>query len=1011
MNIGHRLVETSIRYPKAVILLMVVMTVVLGALIPAVKVDTDPENMLSKDEVVRVFHNQMKKLFDLNDIVVLGIINEKNHYGVFNPDSLQKIYELTEFAIKKIQVAQPETDQSPTGKLLARRYAALWQAMHGVHPPPPELHSAVIKRDVIAPSEVEYLWPKSPGEVEPRWLMRTPPKTQAEALDMLDKIVTDLDKPVPYVRNPMFYGTMVSEDHKALCIYLPLISKDVSHDVYVALRNKIATLQGDEQYYITGMPVAEDTFGVEMFKQMAISAPMAMAVIFLLMLVFFRKLVLVLSPMIVAMVSVICTMGLLIGTGNTVHIMSSMIPIFIMPIAVLDSIHILSEFFDRYQATRDRRATAVKVMDELFMPMLYTSLTSAAGFASLALTPIPPVQVFGIFVAIGVMKAWVLTVTFIPAYVMLLREKKLENFGSIHHQHEEPHGLLARFLAGLGRFTYRRAKPILAITLIAAAVAAYGISRININDNPVKWFTPSHPIRVADRQLNAHFAGTYLAYLVLKPEPDPQATKGLVDGLGRSFSPQAAAAIKATDYPRAKEVFAAILAQAREKAVPGTTAPALLAALDAYVKAQANQALEAEDDVEFTWEKAREAITEEMLLYSQPMKDPALLRYISGLQKALLKLKDGTLVGKTTSLADAIKMVNRDLWDGHRDRYRIPDTRRAVGTVIQQAQTGHPPRNKDIFHMVTRDFTRASVWVQLRSGDNRDMQEVVKAVGNYFKAHTPPMAVSYSYSEAEHKANKAQEAGWFGLTYINVEWQGKMVNGMVRAFLGSFLVVFLMMTVLFRSALWGILSMIPLTVTIALIYGLVGLLGIDYNMPIAILSSLTLGLAVDFAIHFLARSRRIVAEIGSWNEATATVFGEPARAITRNVIVISVGFLPLLFAPLVPYKTVGVFLATILTVSGVGTLIILPALVRLLQKRLFVERTRPLACYCGTCIMAGIAVVGLVAVNIFQYLTVGISRLTWASLALLPLVLLACYLVSRHHKCATRLPLEDTQNG
>jgi predicted RND superfamily exporter protein len=47
-------------------------------------------------------------------------------------------------------------------------------------------------------------------------------------------------------------------------------------------------------------------------------------------------------------------------------------------------------------------------MDNLFMPMLYTSLTSAAGFASLALTPIPPVQVFGVFVALGVMAAWFL---------------------------------------------------------------------------------------------------------------------------------------------------------------------------------------------------------------------------------------------------------------------------------------------------------------------------------------------------------------------------------------------------------------------------------------------------------------------------------------------------------------------------------------------------------------------------------------------------------------------------
>jgi len=44
---------------------------------------------------------------------------------------------------------------------------------------------------------------------------------------------------------------------------------------------------------------------------------------------------------------------------------------------------------------------------------------------------------------------------------------------------------------------------------------------------------------------------------------------------------------------------------------------------------------------------------------------------------------------------------------------------------------------------------------------------------------------------------------WFGLTYINVIWQQKMAAGMLRAFLGSFLIVFLLMTILYRSALWG----------------------------------------------------------------------------------------------------------------------------------------------------------------------------------------------------------------
>ena len=70
------------------------------------------------------------------------------------------------------------------------------------------------------------------------------------------------------------------------------------------------------------------------------------------------------------------------------------------------------------------------------------------------------------------------------------------------------------------------------------------------------------------------------------------------------------------------------------------------------------------------------------------------------------------------------------------------------------------------------------------------------------------------------------------------------------------------------------------------------------------------------------------------------MFGEPARAISRNVLVIAIGFLPLLAAPLVPYKTVGVFLCAIMAVSGVITLLALPAMLTVGEKLVFQERPR-----------------------------------------------------------------------
>jgi predicted RND superfamily exporter protein len=129
--------------------------------------------------------------------------------------------------------------------------------------------------------------------------------------------------------------------------------------------------------------------------------------------------------------------------------------------------------------------------------------------------------------------------------------------------------------------------------------------------------------------------------------------------------------------------------------------------------------------------------------------------------------------------------------------------------------------------------------------------------------------------------------------------------------------------------------MIPLTFTIGIIYGVIGLIGKDYDMPVAVLSSLTLGLAVDFAIHFLQRTRMTMVKTGDWAVTVREMFEEPARAISRNIIVISIGFTPLLFAPLIPYQTVGIFLAAIMLYSGLATLWMLPALLTVMQKWIF----------------------------------------------------------------------------
>jgi predicted RND superfamily exporter protein len=518
--------------------------------------------------------------------------------------------------------------------------------------------------------------------------------------------------------------------------------------------------------------------------------------------------------MIVAMCSVAWGMGALIGFGNTVHIMSSMIPIFLMPIAVLDSVHILSEFYDRYPALQDRKQTLLAVTDELFTPMFYTSITTAVGFASLTLADIPPVRVFGTFVAFGALAAWLLTVTFIPASIMLISEEKLKAKIS---KSVKKTSYLKRILPRVGQFAFAKSRGVILGAIFLLAVGIWGLTKIVVNDNPVNWFNKDHKIRVADREMNKLFGGTYMAYLTLEGKQP--------------------------------------------------------------------------DDI----------------------KRPEVMAYISDLQE-YLEGKD--IVGKTSSVADIVKRVGNVLIGNIDGRGIIPQRQDEIGQYLFLFLMSGDPNDLDNF--VDNDYQKANIWVQMKSGDNRDMEQIEIAVQQFLVNNDLPQGI---------------EIRWSGLTYINKVWQDLMVKGMLKAVLGGFAAVFILMLILFRSPGLAFISMLPLTFAIILSYGLIGFIGKDYDMPIAVVSSLALGLSIDFAIHFIQRYRRKYKESGDIEATNSYIFQEPARAISRNAFVIILGFLPLVFATLGPYVTMGAFFALLMAFSTLTTLLLLPGLMRMVGFR------------------------------------------------------------------------------
>jgi len=336
-----RLLNWGVDRPRQVLVVMALVTLGFLVQFPRVVIDTDPENMLEADQTDRAFYAQVKEDFGIYDMIVAGVVDPG---GIFQVDTLQRLARVADGIV----------------------------AIDGV-----------IVEDVLSFSTTDNV-ASSGGLVEVARIMESPPDTAEAAAAVQDAVFG----------NSMFTEKLVSLDGTAAAFYIPIERKDASHRIAGEIEAIMDRELGpDQQSYIAGLPVAEDTFGFEMFLQMGIMAPLAMLVIFAVLFVMFRSVALIVPPLVVAMLSVIWGMGALIGSGFTVHIMSSMIPIFLMPIAVLDSVHVLSEFHDSFPSNGDRRATLRQVMRELFTPMLFTSLTSAAGFASLLLAPIPPVRV------------------------------------------------------------------------------------------------------------------------------------------------------------------------------------------------------------------------------------------------------------------------------------------------------------------------------------------------------------------------------------------------------------------------------------------------------------------------------------------------------------------------------------------------------------------------------------------------------------------------------------------
>ncbi|MBI5238379.1 MAG: MMPL family transporter [Deltaproteobacteria bacterium] len=296
------------------------------------------------------------------------------------------------------------------------------------------------------------------------------------------------------------------------------------------------------------------------------------------------------------------------------------------------------------------------------------------------------------------------------------------------------------------------------------------------------------------------------------------------------------------------------------------------------------------------------------------------MRQIEGLQRRLERLP---VVGKTISVVDYVKRINRVLHDDDPKYDTVPSSKEEIGQYLFLFSMSAKP--SDLDNVVDYPFRKANIWVQLKTWDADAMRSVISAVDEYKR--TNPGALEFRPA---------------GIANFNLVWNDEVLWDMLKGFTIALVAIFVILSFNFKSVKWAAIGYTPLLFTILLIYGAVGYMGKDFDMPIAVLSCLSLGMAVDFSIHFISRLRQRLSDLGqkapspeSLVDALLWTAARPGKGIMRNALLFASAFSVMLFAPLTPYITVGAFIVSMMLLSAILTMIYLPALIVLNRSRLF----------------------------------------------------------------------------
>ncbi len=313
----------------------------------------------------------------------------------------------------------------------------------------------------------------------------------------------------------------------------------------------------------------------------------------------------------------------------------------------------------------------------------------------------------------------------------------------------------------------------------------------------------------------------------------------------------------------------------------------------------------------------RGSITLELILSREGENawyDPAALERLDAVSQAAETYRSGPVfIGKSFSVVNVLKEINRALNENSEDHYSIPKSRELVA---QEFLLFENSGSDDLEELVDSQFSKLRLTLKAPFVD--------------------AIAYSRTISEIHDSVTKSLGADTditlTGIMPLLFRTMSAVVITMTRSYLLAFGVIATLMILLIGSVKLGLVAMIPNLLPIALAMGVMGIFGMPLDIFTLLIASISLGLAVDDTIHFMHNYRRYLLEHGDSRTAIRYTLATTGRALLFTTLVLATGFAILGFSSMSNIFNFGVLTSFAITAALLADILLAPALMHLIHE-------------------------------------------------------------------------------